>query len=506
MKKHRKNFVVLVSIIFTLVFTTNTYAQSGSLGQGVARVTFKQLKNGDTVNFTLQQTQYGLQLSENTPEVTLLPIPFAPGLPERESGYYTYSSIRYNPPTDFNVGEQIYLPRDDCWSKKFSFADYCPASANGDTPSFIFHFYDADHDEVMANSNGGMIFYDSLSPMYTYAQQNGVNVNNNPTSSRYIYCPYASSQPFPDSRTSWGSRPSPVLNSINGPFHDIYFNDGGGTEWDSAAMYINFIGEYPFRKCVISYFEVPLFGNTTQHNTTMIVLYETTNIIEFYLKHKPAPTSTNSGNAVLGIQNEDGTYATTITNPKYTKDGGITTKSYNSTVWTADLEAWQIRPTGDLQTTLQFYKRNMHGPLKDSLQLIQPNPDSTITACPDSLEGATWYLAKMTVTRTDGLQFDVWDSILVYPIYTAGLNEAEKEVNITLNPNPTQSSTVLTAEGLTANALVTVINELGKTIETIELPKNQKQLVINTNSYAKGIYYIRITSEGLSKTEKLIVK
>ena len=43
--------------------------------------------------------------------------------------------------------------------------------------------------------------------------------------------------------------------------------------------------------------------------THMAVFYETTNVIDIYIKDKPTCSSWNSGNAAVGIQNDAGTTA-----------------------------------------------------------------------------------------------------------------------------------------------------------------------------------------------------
>lgn len=437
MSRYNKLLFIFAVLSF-IVFSSNVYAQ------GCANVTFKQLipnNNGgyDTLDFTLEDLDSGLFLSCDTTQRILLPVRFAPGLPEIENDYYTYERIPYDPPAEFNQGTEIVLPADDCWGKGFSFASAYPSTPGDTAPAFTFRFYDDDYNYIMANSNGGVILLpDATNPVYQNLVSQNLSLTQEPTSSNYVYCPYSTSEPFPDTRQQWGSRPSPVFNSINTPFHDIWFS----SSFPNAKMYISFIGEYPCRKCIISYYNVPLYGNTSKIHTSMVVLYETTNVMEFYLKDKPESTSTNGGNAILGIQNNDGSYATTITNNSYAPNGGTpTTKSYNNTVWEAHNEAWRIRPTGNLGTTLTLYKKLSNGPSAGSLQQIPSNSDGTIIAAPTIEEGDTWYYAKMNVTRTDGRTFDVWDSILVHPLdvpeITLSHNSATNNGTIAMNVDST---------------------------------------------------------------------
>ena len=67
--------------------------------------------------------------------------------------------------------------------------------------------------------------------------------------------------------------------------------------------------------------------------THMAVLYETTNVIDIYIKDKPLCTGWNSGNAAVGIQNDAGTTA-------------FVPPGRNTGQWTATDEAWRFTPAG----------------------------------------------------------------------------------------------------------------------------------------------------------------
>ncbi|MBR1627176.1 MAG: gliding motility-associated C-terminal domain-containing protein, partial [Bacteroidales bacterium] len=290
------------------------------------------------------------------------------------------------------------------------------------------YFYDKSYNTVMANSNGGIHMFDSKSKMLSYAQQNNINLYQKPSNNNYLYCPYASSNAFPDNRETWtgGYKASvnPTFNSINGPFYDIDYSRCNGDQ----GMYIDFIGEYPCRMCIMSFYDIPAYGNygaaDTANNISMIVLYETTNVIEFYMKRKPAHTSTNNSNAILGIQNSDATASTTIVNDQYDpkKTGVKKMQSYNNTLWEATEEAWRIKPTSELDKSYTWYKKTSLGASANLMQLLPKSGNNQITANPGAEDGDTWYYCKMNVTRMeDGLEFEVWDSILIHPLEVPAL-------------------------------------------------------------------------------------
>ncbi|MBQ0113085.1 MAG: gliding motility-associated C-terminal domain-containing protein [Bacteroidales bacterium] len=360
-------------------------------GQGCASDTVYKWVNGAKVEFTDTERANGVQLSCDNPFDSLYPSVFAYGDPDAG---YTYESIPYEPPFAFNSGTEVVLPKDDCWGKVFGLGYNRPPEPAG-TPSFFFNFYGQNYQNVSVSSNGNLRFIAGAADYGNY-----VTPESAVAAADYTYCPFATSNPFPDSRTMWGGYANPTLGGVSGPFHDIYFY---GSNQYPGHMYFQVIGDYPCRKIVLSYYQVPLFGNTSQIATHMMVLYETTNVIEFYMQNKPAATSTNGGNAVLGIQNMDGTQATVI-------------PGYNNTEWTAQNEAWRIRPMGELAHVVEWYKRPSQGPTAG--QLIGPLPtdaQSRTVAQPTYEEGPTMYIAKATIYRLDGEEFDVYDSILYRP-------------------------------------------------------------------------------------------
>jgi hypothetical protein len=85
-------------------------------------------------------------------------------------------------------------------------------------------------------------------------------------------------------------------------------------------------------------------------------------------------------------------------------------------------------------------------------------------------------------------------------------NAEENNISLAMYPNPATSQTTLFVDGLTNNAQVNICDVQGRTINTYTINKNQATLKINTENLSSGIYYIRVVSNDLTKTEKLIVK
>lgn len=350
----------LLLVISTIIFATNSFSQSCP-NSTVRDITNNVDCSGDTI-----------QLTCDMPFVTLAPKVFAPGA----SNNYIFESIPYNPPFAYNSGVPYTLPTDDCWGELMSLGFGSPNLPG--VPTFTFDFYGTTYQHCVIGSNG-LISFDltvqSFPPL---------------TPTNYSYCNYNYGSALPSSNH--------YTNSIMGPYHDIDFRYGG-------QMYFQSIGTFPCRKLVLSFYQVPLYGKNDSLATHMIVLYETTNVIEFYIQKKPCCPTTNGGKALLGIQNSTGNSAVVITNSSG--------ESYNSTQWTATNEAWRIRPVGNLEAATEWYRKPASGGARVS---VGANDNFEAIANPTSAEGAQWYFMETTIYRLDGTPLTYLDSVLVKPI------------------------------------------------------------------------------------------
>lgn len=278
---------------------------------------------------------------------------------------YAVSSIPYAPPYSYSAGSPLLVNIDDTWSSVLNLP-------------FTFCYFGTPYTQCVAGSNG-LISFD-----LTYAGG---------------YCQY----PF----TATCPSASIPLNSIFGPYHDIDPAVTGDMYW---ATY----GSYPCRTLVVSWNQVAMFSCTTMIATHMIVLYETTNVIEVYIQNKPLCSAWNSGNAVVGIQ--DATGAT-----------GYTAPGRNTGQWTAANEAWRFTPNGTSNYNVTWWQG-----------ATQIATGLTTTACPVT---NTTYTAQVVYTNCDATQVTVTDNMNVTvsspPTADAGLPQ-------TICPG---SSATLTATG-----------------------------------------------------------
>jgi len=269
---------------------------------------------------------------------------------------YTVSSIPYSPPYPFTGGTQLFISDDDIWGDVINLP-------------FTFCFYGNAYTQAVIGANG-LITFD-------------VSVANNT-------CAWSFDSPIPTP----GPPPGIYNNSINGAFHDI--DPSVGTLVSifppvfSYPANINYavLGTAPCRTFVVNFGTVPHYSCNSLQTTQQIVIYETTNIIEVYIKDKPTCNSWNDGNAVIGLQNIDGTQ-------------GITPPGRNTGPWSTNNEAWRFTPSGAPIWTLNWY---------DGANNIVGNTP-TISVCPTA---TTTYRAEATyVPCSGGTPVVVTDNVTV---------------------------------------------------------------------------------------------
>ncbi len=371
----KKICLLLLGILLFGVAEVNAQGCAAVYARKVAMNANGQL---DTTDFTAAELNNGIQMQCGM-EYYLIAETFAPG----GSSNYVYEEIPYNPPFAFNSGTEYVLPRDDCWGMIMSLGFNRPPEPPG-TPNFQFSFYGNSYSSCVIGSNG-LLSFDlseaSQTPACekTCSYSQGEGGTTIPSTSRY-------------------------KNAVYGPYHDIYFQESRPTY--PGHMYFQIIDDYPCRKIVLSFYEVPLFGNTSQIATHMMVLYETTNVIEYYLQNKPCCTSTNGGNSTLGIHNATGTQATTITNSQG--------QSYNTTEWTAQNEAWRIKPSGQLESYGVEWKKRSATDFNAPMVEVSADADGVLHVQVSPEEGPTRFFSKNIILREDGEEFEVWDSSAVY--------------------------------------------------------------------------------------------
>ena len=283
-----------------------------------------------------------------------------------ETTSYAVNTIPYTALAGLTNETLITISADDKWSDVIQIP-------------FDFCFYDQGYNQFIAGDNGIITFNTALA--------------------------------LGDSQYFAGSIPnaSMPINAIFGVFHDLTNDDNVFGCTDDPSTGVNECGEIktyeigvaPQRAFVISYENLNHFNCEVSRSTSQIVLYESSNVIDIYVQDKPINCEANTAlnayrkNALIGIQNIDGTAATTPPNR-------------NSGVWGTTNEAWRFTPNGVPATVVQWSDEN-------NVLIATGNQ---ITICPQQ---TTHYTATVTYDMCVGADLVLSDNIdvtidLSYPI------------------------------------------------------------------------------------------
>ncbi len=244
-----------------------------------------------------------------------------------------------------NVGTITNITEDDVWSSVINLP-------------FTFYYFGQPYTQLIIGANG-VISFDLNRTSPQIQQPNG-------------YCQWRFNE----------SAPSPNLfrNTIFGAYHDVDVRYGGNIRY-----YVS--GTAPQRMFVVDYDNVAHFQCNSLHTSQRVILYESTNVIDVQIIDKPTCTSWNHGNALVAIQNEQGTVA-------YVPPGR------NTGPWSARDELWRFIPNdpggGVYQLTWYDMAGNVLG-TGDSLHVC-PSTTTSYRAELSFDVGSNHYTTSDTVT------------------------------------------------------------------------------------------------------------
>ncbi|WP_435413761.1 PKD domain-containing protein, partial [Psychroserpens mesophilus] len=337
-----------------------------------------------------------------------------------ETNTYTVSAIPFVPPFAFNgLTNSLNPNQDDRWS-------------GVENLPFDFCFFTNIETQFQVGSNGVIRF----------------DVNAGDTSNGWSF-----SESLPNNTND-------TLGEANvlTPTHDIDPSVGNAEEiaWE-------IIGTAPNRVLAVSFYEVPMFSCNNLVATHMAVFYETTNVIDIYIKDKPLCTGWNSGNAAVGIQNDAGTTA-------------FVPPGRNTGQWTATDEAWRFTPAGPSIIDFAW--------LDESGAVIGTTP--TLNVCPTT---TTTYTAQVTYTNCNNDVVIVTDDVTV-----------TKDVPFTVDLGPDQDL----CEG---DADIILDADIGSATATYQwyidgiLQAAETNSTITVSSPNSGVYLVEVTDQSCTLTE-----
>jgi len=270
-------------------------------------------------------------------------------VPLSQTTAYTVSSIPYTPPYQFGcLQNPVSINVDDIWSQPINLP-------------FNFCFYGNNYNQCLIGSNG----------VITFDQTNN-------TAGGYSTWSFANNIP----------NATLFKNTIFGVYHDIDPSVGGEVGWELITLNTG------CRALVASWSNIPMFSSTcnAQLYTGMMVLYENTNVIDVYIQEKNVCGTWNSGNAIVGIQNIDGTQAVAAPN-----------RNGLDTDWAITNEAWRFTPSGPSIASIRWHEgAGTSGPVIATT--------SNITVCPVA---TTIYTAEVSYALCDGSKVKETDQTTV---------------------------------------------------------------------------------------------
>jgi gliding motility-associated-like protein len=319
-------------------------------------------------------------------------------VPTGTTNSYAVNSIPYSPPFAYNSGTPILVNQDDIWSSVI-------------TLPFTFCFYNNNFTQIVVGSNGLLSF----------------DVSGAGGSCNWSYTDACPSPNLP-------------LNCIFGVYQDIDPTYQGLIRWQ-------FAGTAPCRMLVVSWYQIPYFGdpnsvntsycNSPLYATSQIVLYESTNVIEVYVKDKELCSSWNSGNGLIGIQNGSGT-------------SGLAPPGRNTSQWTAHNEAWRFYPNGSSGVNVTWFNGATQIGTGTSLQVC-PNATTTYTS-----EAVYTTCTGSTVTATDQVTVNYNGNFAINVNPTSASLCPGDNVTLTASAPPNVTFTWTPAAGLNTTSGPTV--------------------------------------------------
>lgn len=246
----------------------------------------------------------------------------------KETSTYTVESIPHVTPIPYNQigGTAVSANTDDVWGPVINLP-------------FPFCYYGQTYNSCKIGSNGAILF--------------------GPTSG-------GGSHPWSFSASLTATSGIGGAGHVLGVYHDIDPSVCGSIKW-----YL--VGSAPCRQFVVVYNDVCHFSCNSIKSAHMMVLNESTNYIDVYVKAKPTCSTWNSGHAVIGLQNFGQSAGIIAPNRNTTPNWNVTTP-----------EAWRFKPSGNPLYTIEWL---------NGTTVVGTTP--TINVCPTT---QTTYTAKFTYT------------------------------------------------------------------------------------------------------------
>ena len=386
----------------------------------------------------------------------------------RYTNDYTVKSIPFESHIfEFTEGSSINASSDDQWLSEVQLP-------------FSFMFFGKQYNTVWPGSNG-LISMDDHSGSCAY----GYGVP--PASPPY-------SVQIQGNQTMGGGSmtvPYNYKNCIYGVYEDIDGNYYNSYSYNTpGAVRVGVLGSYPCRAFVFNYLNVGLFGNHSipcNYNTYQMVIYEGTNIIDIYVKHRACCASTNlHGEGIVGLQNN------TSSQILLAPDRGMSG-------WSAEEEAWRFTPISPLDESgiLTWYKNSV-APENIISQTVY-SANHTIAVNPSE---TTSYISEYQFTSATNDVFTLRDTTIVLYPQSDPTEIADRNADFTIYPNPTHDAVYVKMRNVVDKPLcIEVLDFNGKLLFSVPAQETTR---VDIDFLPFGVYFLRL--QGRNESFVKVVK
>jgi gliding motility-associated-like protein len=317
---------------------------------------------------------------------------------------YRVERIDYAPPFPYTAGPgSITVPVnvDDDWSPLIDLT--LLSDSNGNSRPFNFCFFGDSYSKLLVTDNGAITF--------SIAGPQGNGGMYTPGSDNAGWTMAANRQ-IPSIPAMNATTQLPYRNSISGVLQDLDPRPGNSPA--DASINYTVLGTAPCRAFVLNIYKMASYNCNSQLQTSQIVLYEGSNMIDVYVESRTPCNSHNQGLGVIGIQGD--------TNTEFAVPPGR-----NVGAWTASNEAWRFIPDGDLSNVVfkwlkngEFYSNDLSiNVCADDVELMQA------VALYDKCDGTTTERKAEVTLKVDQFPINEPNDLLACTGTTTSFNVTE---------------------------------------------------------------------------------
>lgn len=363
---------------------------------------------------------------------------------------------------------------------------------------FDFCFDGVKYSQCLVSSNG----YISFASCHTEIPDGNLTPGG--------YSPYSISDAIPNNTDA-------PTNSIM-LWHDIDPSKGGNIRTELQ-------GTAPNRVFVVKYDNVAMYSCNTVKFSGQIMLYETTNDIEIHVTEKDICTSWNGADAIMGLNNYNGTIAVTDAGHNYPTDWVESNTAYKFTfgcptcvsvflpIELLSFDGYSEQHHNVLQWTTASEINNEKFIIEKSLDGVYFFEIGTIEGAGNSTTNIDYNFFDHNISnQTKGFyrikQVDYNGDFTYSRVITINRNFGSFELEVI--PNPTEGEFNLTIVTWHAEIVdIEIIDYSGRTIfkRSSAIEKGKTSLPLDITELYSGIYLIKVTNDtGKTSFQKIIKK